>query len=44
MDKGIVTQYYATILPNVGITHVLRIIFMQANKKYIAKNEGGCIK
>ena len=41
MDRGIVIQYCATMLPNVGRAYVLRIIFVRANREYIAKNKGG---
>ena len=41
MDKGIVLQHRATILPNVGITYILRIIFMRAIKRILPRNKGG---
>ena len=41
MDKGTVTQYYATMLLNVGITRVLGIIFMRVIKCILPRNKGG---
>ena len=41
MDKGNVLQHGATMLPNVGITHVSGIISVQVNGEYITKNKGG---
>ena len=41
MDKGTVLQHRATMLPNVGITYVLRIIFVRAIKCILPKNKGG---
>ena len=41
MDKGIVIQHRATILPNVGITYILRIIFVRAIKRILPRNKGG---
>ena len=41
MDKGIVLQHHATILPNVGITHILRIIFVRVIKCILPRNKGG---
>ena len=41
MDKGTVLQHRATVLPNMGITHVLRIISMRAIKRILPRNKGG---
>ena len=41
MDKGIVLQYRATMLPNVGITYVLGIIFVRVIKCILPRNKGG---
>ena len=41
MNRGTVAQHCATMLPNVGIAHVLGIISVRANREYIAKNKGG---
>ena len=41
MDKGIVLQYRATILPNVGIAYISGIIFMRIIKRILARNKGG---
>ena len=41
MDKGTVLQHRATVLPNVGIAHVLRIIFVQVIKRILPRNRGG---
>ena len=43
MDKGTVLQHRATVLPNVGIIHVLGIIFMQVIKRILPKNRGGWV-
>ena len=40
MDRETVTQHCATILLNMGITYVLRMIFVRVNREYIAKNRG----
>ena len=41
MDKGTVLQHRATMLPNMGIAHVLEIIFVRVNREYITENRGG---
>ena len=39
--KGTVLQYRATMLPNMGIAHVLRIIFVRVIKCILPRNKGG---
>ena len=41
MDKGTVLQHRATVLPNVGITHVSRIISVRPIKRILQRNKGG---
>ena len=41
MDRGTVTQHCATILPNMGITHILGIIFVRVIKCILLRNRGG---
>ena len=41
MNKGIILQYRATVLPNVGITYVLGIISVRAIKRILPRNKGG---
>ena len=41
MDKGIVLQHCATVLPNMGIAHISGIIFVRAIKRILPKNRGG---
>ena len=41
MDRETMTQHFATVLPNVGITHISRIIFMRATKRILPRNKGG---
>ena len=41
MIKGTVLQHRATVLPNVGITHVLRIISVRVIKRILPRNRGG---
>ena len=41
MDRGTVIQHCATVLPNVGITYVLRMISVQVIERILPKNRGG---
>ena len=41
MDKETVLQHRATILPNVGITHISGIIFIRVIKRILPRNRGG---
>ena len=41
MDRGIVLQYRATVLVNVGIAYVLEIIFVRVIKCILPRNKGG---
>ena len=41
MDRGIVPQYRAIVLPNMGIAYVSGIIFMRAIKRILPRNRGG---
>ena len=41
MDKGIVLQYRAIVLLNVGIAHVLGMIFVRVIKCILPRNRGG---
>ena len=41
MDKGTVMQYRAKVLPNVGITYVLGIIFVRVIKRILPRNKSG---
>ena len=41
MDKGTVLQHRATVLPNVGITYVLGMIFVRVIKCILPRNKGG---
>ena len=43
MDKGTVRQHRATVLPNVGIAHVLGMIFVRVIKRILARNRGGWV-
>ena len=43
MDKGIVMQHRATVLPNVGIAHVLGMIFVRVIKRILPRNRGGWV-
>ena len=43
MNRGTVIQHCATMLPNVGIAYVLGMIFVWANREYIAENRGGWV-
>ena len=40
MDKGIVLQHRATMLPNVGIASVLGIIFVRVIERILPRNRG----
>ena len=41
MNRGTVTQHCATMLPNVGIAYVLRIISMRAIECILPRNKRG---
>ena len=41
MDKGTVLQHRATMLPNEGIAHILRIICVRVIKRILPRNKGG---
>ena len=41
MDKGIVLQHRATVLPNVGIAHISGIISVRAIRRKLPRNKGG---
>ena len=41
MDKGIILQYRATVLPNIGIVYISRIISMRVIKRILPRNKGG---
>ena len=41
MDKGTVLQHRATVLPNVGIAYVLRMISVRVIKRILPRNRGG---
>ena len=41
MDKGTVLQHRATMLLNVGITHILRMIFVRVIKRILPRNKSG---
>ena len=43
MDKGTVLQHRATMLPNVGIAHVLGIMSVRAIKCILPRNRGGWV-
>ena len=41
MNRGTVPQHRATILSNMGITHISGIISVRATKSILPKNRGG---
>ena len=41
MDKGMVMQHRATVLPNVGIVHISGMISVRAIKRILPRNRGG---
>ena len=41
MDKGTVLQHRTTVLLNVGIAHVLGIIFVRVTECILPRNRGG---
>ena len=43
MDKGIILEHRATVLPNVGIAYVSGIIFVRVIKRTLPRNRGGWV-
>ena len=43
MNKGIVLQHRVTVLPNVGIAHILGIISVRAIKRILPRDKGGWV-
>ena len=41
MDRGTVIQHCAIMLPNVGIAHVLGMIFVRVIERILPRNRGG---